>query len=56
MRDIIFYFGNEVILVRIDGNTITFGNTTYGAKMADMELVQFHQRNCIIADSERWRI
>lgn len=36
MIDLIFYQASEIIIVRIKGNAITFGSTTYGAKMADI--------------------
>lgn len=36
MIDIIFEFGNEIILVKIKGSKVLFGNTLFGAQMADI--------------------
>ena len=36
MIDAILQFANEVILIRVDGNTVLFANTMFGAKMADI--------------------
>lgn len=36
MIDIIFQYGPEIILVKISGTKVTFGNTKYGAQMADI--------------------
>lgn len=37
MIDLIFHHANEVIIIRIKGHSVLFGNTTYGAKMANIE-------------------
>ena len=37
MIDLIFNHANELVLVRIRGNDITFGSTLYGAKMAPID-------------------
>jgi len=36
MIELIFELANEVILVVIDGKDVKFGNTAYGAQMADI--------------------
>jgi len=36
MIEILFDFGNENILVVIKGKTVLFGNTSYGAQLADI--------------------
>jgi hypothetical protein len=60
MRDIIFNFGNEVILVKIDGSNITFGNTSYGAYMAPISGLQLSYDGTILEypdlkDDPSWR-
>jgi len=37
MIEILFQFVNELILVKIVGNSVLFGNTNYGAQMAPIE-------------------
>ena len=37
MIEIIFYYGSEVILVRITGNKVEFGNSMYGNKLATID-------------------
>jgi len=37
MIDALLQFGNEVIIIRVDGNKVTFGNTLQGAQMADIK-------------------
>ena len=37
MIEILMKFGSEVILVKIVGNSVFFGNTSYGARMANIE-------------------
>ena len=36
MIDVFFEFGNDIVLVKIDGKKVTFGNTMFGAQMADI--------------------
>lgn len=36
MIELIFELGNEVVLVLITGTRVTFGSTTFGAKMSDI--------------------
>ena len=37
MIELVFYYGNEVILIRIENKKILFGNSTYGAKLAEID-------------------
>lgn len=37
MIDIIFHYGNEVVIVKISGNSVLFGSTMFGAKLANIE-------------------
>lgn len=37
MIEILFRFGPEIILVRIEGTKVLFGNTMYGARLATIE-------------------
>lgn len=37
MIDILFQYLNDLVLVRVDGNHILFGNTMYGKQMATIE-------------------
>ena len=36
MIELMFEFGNEVVIVIINGNDIKFGNTVYGNQLADI--------------------
>lgn len=60
MIDILFSFGAEHILVRIEGNVVTFGNTQYGAKMATIDGLKISQEGCIkefpdLKDNPEWK-
>lgn len=37
MIDIIFKRANEVVIIRINGNSVLFGNTVFGNKMASID-------------------
>jgi hypothetical protein len=37
MIDALLQFGAEVILIRVEGNKVLFGNTLFGTKMADIK-------------------
>lgn len=47
MIDLMFSFGNDVILVRIDGANVTFGNTSYGAMMAPISGLKLSREGAI---------
>lgn len=36
MIDILFNYGNDVVLVKINGHSVLFGSTMFGNKMADI--------------------
>lgn len=40
MIDILFEFGDDVILVRVDKHSVTFGNTAFGTGMADISCMK----------------
>lgn len=43
-QEIIFYFGTEIILVRIEGSNVFFGNSKYGAKLATIDGLRLNQQ------------
>ena len=47
MIEVIFYYGNEVILVRIEGKKIQFGNSTYGSKLAEIDGIHLDKAGTI---------
>lgn len=60
MIDVIFYFGTEVILVRVDGHNVQFANSRYGATMATIEGLRLDRAGVIkefpdLAGKENWR-
>jgi len=46
-QDIIFYFGKEIVLVKIDGTNVLFGNSTYGAKLAPIDGLKLSRQGAI---------
>lgn len=60
MIEIIFEFGNEVILVKVQGKNVLFGNTTFGAQMADISGLKLDYDGVCrefpdLKDHEDWR-
>lgn len=60
MIDIIFRYATEHILVKIDGNSILFGNTLYGAKLATIDGLRLNHDGVIkefpdLKDNPSWR-
>jgi len=60
MIDIMFEFVGDYILVRINGNNITFGNTAYGNQMASIDGLKLSQEGAIkefpdLKDRSDWR-
>ena len=60
MIDIIFTYLSDTILVRIKGNEITFGNTAYGSKLADIGGLRLSQSGVLkefpeLKDEPDWR-
>jgi hypothetical protein len=37
MIEMLFHFGPEIILIKIDGTRVSFGNTTYGAQLSPID-------------------
>lgn len=60
MIDIIFTYFSDSILVRIKGNEITFGNTAFGSKLANIEGIRLSQKGVLkefpdLKDNNNWR-
>jgi len=60
MIDLFFTRTNEIILVRIQGNSILFGNTKYGAKLAPIDGLKLDYSGVIgkfpdLKDDPSWR-
>lgn len=60
MIEIIFQFGGEIILVKIDGHRILFGNTSYGARLAPLADLKLSKAGVIkefpdLNDDIMWR-
>lgn len=60
MIEIIFYYGSEVILVRVNGNKIEFGNSAYGNKLATIEGINLDKNGVVkefpdLKDRNDWR-
>ena len=60
MIDLIFHHASEVVIVRINGHSITFGSTMFGAKMADISGLRLDFNGTIrefpdLKDDLNWR-
>ena len=61
MIELMFSFGTEYILVRVDGHDVRFGNTVYGATMATIDGLKLNKAGVIkefpdLEGNENWRI
>lgn len=61
MIDLIFYFGSEIILVRVQGNSVQFGNSFYGPRLASIEGLKLNYTGVIkefpdLKDNSNWRM
>ena len=61
MIELIFYYGNEVVLIRIDGKDIEFGNSSYGNKLASIDGLYLDREGTIkefpdLKDREDWKL
>lgn len=61
MIEIILEYAGEVILVKIEGHNVTFGNTVYGAQMATIEGLKLSKAGVIkefpdLKDNVNWRV
>ena len=60
MIELLLKFGSEVILVVVKGNSVSFGNTTYGGQMATIEGLKLNKSGVLkefpdLKDNEDWR-
>lgn len=60
MIDLIFYFGTEIIFVRIQGKNVTFANSGYGMKMAPIDGLKLSYTGVVkefpdLKDNENWK-
>ena len=59
MIELIFYFGTEIIMVRIEGHHITFSNSSFGAVQSTIEGLKLSKVGVIkefpeLKDREDW--
>ena len=47
MIEVIFYFGTDIIMVRIRGHSVTFVNSVYGALEAPIDGINLNQAGVI---------
>ena len=55
-----FYHGNEIVIVKIEGNNIRFGSTVYGSQLATIEGINLDFNGTIrefpdLKDKLEWR-
>ena len=60
MGEMIFTLGPEVILIQVRGNSVLFGNTSYGAALTDISGLKLNQAGVIkefpdLEDKEDWK-
>lgn len=60
MIDLIFQFGGEMVLVKIDGSSVMFGSTSNGAKLAPISGLKLSKLGVLVEhpdleDDEMWR-
>lgn len=60
MIEIIFYYGTDVILVRIEGKKVQFGNSIYGNKLATIDGLHLDKNGTIkefpdLKDRKDWK-
>lgn len=60
MIEVIFYFGSEVILVRVEGDNITFAPSTYGGVYTNIDGLKLDYNGVIkehpdLKDNEYWK-
>jgi len=61
MIDLTFQFGGEMILIKIEGNSVTFGSTDQGAQMAPIDGLKIDKKGVIkefpdLKGNPEWRI
>lgn len=60
MIDVLLSLGREVILIRVEGNKLLFGNTMFGAQMADIKGLKLDyggvcREHPDLENSDNWR-
>lgn len=61
MIDLILYRGTEIVIVRVSGNAVTFGNSDFGgAAMSDISGLKLDKEGTIkefpdLKDNQNWR-
>ena len=60
MIDLMFRFGSEIILVKVDGTNIQFGNTGQGNKLATLDGLRLSYAGVVkefpdLKDDSEWR-
>jgi hypothetical protein len=60
MIEVIFYYGNDVVIVRITGKKIEFGNSLYGNKLATIDGIRLDKSGTIkefpdLKDVDNWK-
>ena len=61
MIELMFKFGSELILVVVNGNNVSFGNTAYGGQMSTIDGLKLSKSGVIkefpdLSDNNDWRI
>lgn len=59
MIELIFYFGTEIIMIKVDGKNITFSNSSYGALQSTIDGLRLSKVGVIkefpdLKDREDW--
>ena len=47
MIEVIFYYGNDVVIARVKGKNIEFGNSLYGNKLATIDGIRLDKSGTI---------
>jgi hypothetical protein len=60
MIEVIFYFGTDIVMVRINGHRVTFVNSTFGAVESPIEGLKLSKAGVIkehpdLVDREDWK-
>ena len=61
MIDVLMKFGGDVILIKVEGNKVLFGNTSQGARMATIDGMNLSYDGVVrefpeLKDNRNWRI
>ena len=60
MIEVIFYYGNDVVIARVNGKKIEFGNSLYGNKLATIDGIRLDKAGTIkefpdLVDRTDWK-